>query len=268
MPIDPVNTLKRWFDTYSRSFLSGDPSADGAHSLKIAHTRRVCEIIVHLGKTMGLSARQLGLAEAIGLFHDLGRFEQFRRFGTFNDRLSVNHAALSVDILETTGILNDLPMADRSIIMDAVRFHNAPSLPGNKPEENTFFMRLIRDADKLDIWKVFADYCRMGKRPEPAIVQHLSDLPICSPAIIKAILEKRMANFKEMKSINDFKLLQLSWVFDLQFPESLALAATQGNLQVIAQSLPADASVQQAISVVLAQLSSSGSSPHPQDHKE
>lgn len=254
MPIDPVSHLKRWFDTYSHSFLSGDVSADGPHNLKIAHTRRVCEIMAHLGKAIGLSARQLGLAETIGLFHDLGRFEQYRCFGTFNDRLSVNHAALSVNVLETAGILNDLPATDRSIIMDAIRFHNAPSLPGNKPEENTFFMRLIRDADKLDIWKVFADYYRTGTTPEPAIVQHLSDLPICSPSMINAILEKRMANFKEMKSINDFKLVQLSWVFDLNFPESLALAATHGNLRVIAQSLPADAPVQQAVSVVMEKL--------------
>ena len=40
------------------------------------------------------------IAEAVALLHDVGRFEQYKRYGTFNDRKSVNHAALGVEIMK------------------------------------------------------------------------------------------------------------------------------------------------------------------------
>lgn len=35
------------------------------------------------------------------MLHDIGRFEQIRCFGTFNDGMSVDHAELGADILLT-----------------------------------------------------------------------------------------------------------------------------------------------------------------------
>ncbi|BBO87317.1 HD domain-containing protein [Desulfosarcina ovata] len=253
---DQLIHLKSWFHTYSHDFLTGDAEADGPHTLKIDHTARVCENICHLARSIGMTERQQRMAEAVGLFHDVGRFEQYQRFGTFNDHKSVNHAALGVKVLETANVLDRLDGDRRALLLDAIRFHNAPALPGNKPAETTLFMRLIRDADKLDIWKVFADYYRHDQVPEPAIVQYLADTPACSDAIIDAIGQHRMAKFQHMRSINDFKLLQLSWVFDIQFIETLVQAGKRGDLRVIADSLPDNAAVQGAVSVVMAKVAS------------
>lgn len=254
MQIDHLIRLKAWFETYTRSFLTGATAQDCPLVLKIEHTARVCDNIIHLGRSIDLTDRQLRLAETIGLFHDVGRFEQYRRYRTFNDRKSANHAVLGIDVLNEGALLASLPAAEKSIIIDAVRFHNAPALPRNKPPQAMVFMRLIRDADKLDIWKVFADYYRHHQRPQPAIFQHLPDLPTCNANIVNAILEKRMAKFQDMQSLNDFKLLQLSWVFDLHFPETFIQAQQRGDLTTIAQSLPHARAVRPAIASVLEQV--------------
>ena len=254
MQTDQVTRLKAWFETYTRSFLTGETPIDAPLELKIDHTARVCENICHLGRSVGLTNGQVCVAETIGLFHDLGRFEQYRRYRTFNDRQSANHAVLSVDVLNQTTVLDMLPADEKAMVIDAIRFHNAPRLPRNRPPASMLFMRLIRDADKLDIWKVFADYYRHRRHPEPAIVQHLSDLPTWEEHIVNAIAEKRMATFQDMKSLNDFKLLQLSWVFDLYFPETFVQAIKRGDLAAIARSLPDDRILRDAIGIIFNRL--------------
>jgi len=250
MQTDQIMRLKAWFESYSQSFMTGKTSIDSPLELKIAHTARVCDNICQLGRAVDLTSGQLGMAETIGLFHDIGRFEQYRRYRTFNDRQSVNHAALSIDVLNQNAVLDTLPADEKGIIIDAIRFHNAPGLPTNKAPASMLFMRLIRDADKLDIWKVFADYYRHHRRPESAIAQHLPDLPTWEERIVNAIVNKRLARFQDMKSLNDFKLLQLSWVFDLYYPETLVLAKKRGDLAAIARSLPDTRVLRQAIGII------------------
>ncbi len=256
---DQLSGLKAWFDTYTRAFLTGNRSTDSPFVLKIEHTRRVCNNIRHLGRCIGLTGEQVRTAETIGLFHDLGRFVQYRRYGTFNDRRSANHAAMSIDVLNETAVLNMLPADEKTTIIEAIRFHNAPALPANPKTAGAVFMRLIRDADKLDIWKIFADYCRHRQLPDPAIFQHLPDLPQWGAPIVRAIIEKRIAKFKDMKSLNDFKLLQLSWVFDLHFPETLVQAKQNGDLAEIARSLPDDPILRRAVGIIADRLDAKGS---------
>ncbi|BBO73637.1 metal-dependent phosphohydrolase [Desulfosarcina widdelii] len=253
-----LSDIQSWFSDYTRSFLTGEPNKDSAHQLKIDHTARVCKNIRMLAASIDLSEDQMRIAEAVALLHDLGRFEQYKRYGTFNDRKSVNHAALGVEIMEKTGVLEDLDDDERKRIVDAVRFHNAPALPSGKPPEELIFLRLIRDADKLDIWKVFADYYRYDNEPETAIVQHLPDRPTWAPSIIEDIVNRRMARFSHMETLNDFKLLQLSWVFDLNFPETYFLARQRGDLAVIAGSLPDVPSLRRAVAVVMEELEVKG----------
>jgi hypothetical protein len=258
MQIDRLSGLQSWFNAYTKSFLTGDPQKDSAHRLKIDHTARVCKNIRLLAASIDLPEDRMRIAEAVALLHDLGRFEQFKQYGTFNDRKSVNHAALGVEIMEKTGVLAALSDDERKWIVDAVRFHNAPALPSGKPHRELLFLRLIRDADKLDIWRVFADFYRYDNQPERAIVQHLPDRPSWAGSIIEDILNRRMARFSHMKTLNDFKLLQLSWVFDLNFPETFVLARQRGDLSVIAGTLPDAPDLNRAVGVVMEELEVKG----------
>jgi hypothetical protein len=258
METDQLSCLKQWFTAYTQSFLTGMSEKDSPLVLKIEHTARVCDNICRLSRSLLLADDEIRIAEAIGLLHDVGRFHQYRRYKTFNDLKSANHAVLGIRVIGEKALLEDLSASEKELIIDAIRYHNAPVLP-REPSGNSFlFRKLIRDADKLDIWKVFADYYRGQQAPEAAVVQYLADGPECETSIIKSIMGHRIARFQNMKTINDFRLLQLSWVFDLNFPASFAIALQRGDLETISHALPDAPEVNRAVSCVMDHLDRNG----------
>jgi hypothetical protein len=59
-----------------------------------------------------------------------------------------------------------------------------------------------------------------------------------------------MVHLSMLKSLNDFKLLQLSWVFDLNFPESYVLMLERGYIEALAKTLPEDGTVKRALGLI------------------
>ena len=63
--------------------------------LKIDHTYRVAALCEQIARSIPLTEEQTDHAWLAGLLHDVGRFEQLRRYGTFEDAKSIDHAACS-----------------------------------------------------------------------------------------------------------------------------------------------------------------------------
>ena len=111
-----------------------------------------------------------------------------------------------------------------------------------------FFARLLRDADKLDIWKVFIDYYRKPKKTPKSVIDFgLPDDPVCSPKIIDAVTENRFVRMRDLNTVNDFKLLQISWVFDLNFTPSFQKVQRLGYIEKIAATLPQSTDIAAAV---------------------
>ncbi len=127
-------------------------------NIKISHTERVCTEILYLGRQLHFDANALRLAEIIALLHDIGRFEQYSIYKTFKDSESKDHALLGLDVIKNNKLLDDLDENPRSIIINAIKYHNRISIPPTEKDPHLLFEKLIRDADKLDIWKVVIDY--------------------------------------------------------------------------------------------------------------
>ncbi len=239
MTPEDLTRLETWFDTFVQGFYRHDPDYDRAVRLKDDHTRRVCRDIRMLGERLGLPEAQLRLAQTAALMHDVGRFPQYARYGTFLDRVSANHAHLSLRTMAAERVLSALPRAERRLIIRAVAFHNTARLPDATPSFGRLLMRLLRDADKLDIWRVVTDYYdRRREAPDPVIELGLPDPPICSPAAIASLAAGQTVDLASLRCLNDFKLLQISWVFDLNFRPSFQALQDRGYIQKIAAHLP------------------------------
>jgi len=52
--------------------------------------------------------------------------------------------------------------------------------------------------------------------------------------------------------LNDFKLLQISWVYDLNFCSTYRLLQQSGHIQALAATIPLDAEGTQAVAQALA----------------
>ncbi|MGD8542599.1 MAG: HD domain-containing protein [Desulfobacteraceae bacterium] len=239
MTPEDLTRLETWFDAFVQGFYRQDPLYDRPLHLKYHHSRRVRDDIRMLGGRLGLPELRLRLAQAAALMHDVGRFPQYARYGTFLDRASVNHAHLSLRTMAAQRVLHALPRDERRLITRAVAFHNAARLPDEPPGFGRLLMRLLRDADKLDIWKVVTDYYdRRREAPDPVIELGLPDPPTCSPAAIKSLAAGRMVDLADLRCLNDFKLLQLGWVFDLNFQPAFQALQARGYIQKITASLP------------------------------
>ena len=93
--------IKNTFREYVKDYNAEDPKI----ALKIAHTFRVADISEKIAKTIGLNDDDIDVSWAIGMLHDIGRFEQIRRYNTFNDSKSVNHASFGVSLLFDEGLI-------------------------------------------------------------------------------------------------------------------------------------------------------------------
>ncbi|MBW1820457.1 MAG: HD domain-containing protein [Deltaproteobacteria bacterium] len=242
--------LKNWFNGYVSGYYTDDSRYNHPILLKENHTKRVCENIIMIGKAMGLSNYDLILAETMALFHDIGRFEQYAKYGTFSDIASENHAKLSLRQMAIHGVLSENTKDEKRLITKAIAYHNVAALLDVKDEKELFYMRLLRDADKLDIWKVVIDYYHERDNFQSSAIElNLPDDPIWSGKILEAVMNKKIARMEDLKTLNDFKLLQISWVFDLNFAPSFKAVKKRKYLHLIEATLPQSQDIADAVSI-------------------
>ncbi len=232
---DDLERIKNWFSAYTVSFVG---TSETPFSLKVRHTHNVRANILRILKELPDRKDKEIIGEAIALLHDVGRFPQYEKYGTFMDSISVNHGKLGAEIIASENVLQGLSDSEKEIILQSVKYHNAYSLPDINNPEIIYFLRLIRDADKLDIWRIFAELYLSGKEDEiMALAPGVSNGPGYSQAVVEDIFNKRLSSTSKAKTLNDYKLIQLSWVFDLNFRASFRIMEENKYLDIIVSAL-------------------------------
>ena len=235
MNIKKINFFRNYFKEYVSGFYGEDSYVDKNVKIKEGHSLRVAKHIVDICESLGLKEADIHLAEAIALFHDIGRFEQLKRYQTLNDKTSRDHAELGVEVIERKNMLASLEPGEQEIIKKAVAYHNRIELPGGANDRVIFFSKLLRDADKLDILEVLTNYyAAPDYGSNPALELDLPQAKELSKKVVEELLDNKPVNVKNLKSPGDFKILQLSWVFDLNFAYSLAYVKERRFIEKIA----------------------------------
>ena len=149
-----IEHAKAAFDSFIHQFNVNDPKID----LKIRHTYYVMDACEYLAKEMNLDKINHDLAVLIGLLHDIGRFEQLTRFNSYDDTL-ICHAQCGIEVLFDQGHIRDFIETDEydHIIYHAVKNHSAYAIAAGLNEQELLHAKLIRDADKLDNYRVKRD---------------------------------------------------------------------------------------------------------------
>jgi len=246
-----MQSLKSWFAEYCDSFSLPVVEDQRNLALKQEHTRLVCQNSRRLAQHLRLGREEAMLAEAAALFHDVGRFPQYAQYKTFDDNISLNHAVLGAHVLLENNALSKLSKHDQGVIIRSVTLHNVFSLPTTLDDETMLFAKLVRDADKLDILRVFLDYFEMdpGARAG-AVVLGLPDEPGYSQEVLRCLRNGTMAKYSLLKTQNDFKLLQLTWMYDFNFSCSLQMVVEQDCINKLAKNLPRTDEITRSIEVV------------------
>ncbi len=232
-------TFKSWFKNFANQYKTTEELINQNIALKIKHTGLVLDNTNQLLDNLHWSANDRLLAQTIALFHDVGRFVQINRYKTFNDRKSFDHAALGVESLLTNQIMADLSGTEQRLILSAITWHNKRCIPQDLPVDETPFVQLIRDADKLDIFRVFAEYYPVRfTQPNKILEFGLPEADSYSEKIARDILDNRLSDLANIKNVNDIRLIKLSWVFDFSFPASKKLFRERNHLESTISALP------------------------------
>ncbi len=258
MEQNQLERFKRWFSQYSNRFFGDDQYVNANLRLKQEHTTRTCEEIVRLARELALDENETRIAALTALFHDVGRFSQFAQYRTYNDLRSIDHGQRGVEVLREEGILHSLPAEERQWVETAVGLHGRKSLPSALKGRALLFTRLIRDADKIDIFRVVTDhYKRYRQDPDNfALEVELPDDPQYCPEVLEAVRNEEAVDWAKLRTLTDAKLCQLGWVYDLNFTASLRRIDECGYLAELIGFLPQDGEIQSLCRKIQADVAS------------
>lgn len=247
----PVINRKNVINAFAEYVRNYDPS-DEKIKLKINHTYRVAGLCQRIAESLGLSEPDVDIAWLLGMLHDIGRFEQIRRFGTFNDVQSVDHAEFGADLLFKEGLIrkfaegyyeecelarsgneeaeqiiknNEHHNKDTGLLEMAIRQHNKYRVKEDLTERQRMFCDILRDADKVDIFKVNADI-------PMEIIYDVTTEELKNGVITKEVLESFYKKETVLKSVRrsavDHIVGHISLLFELVYKESYRQAREQG----------------------------------------
>lgn len=225
------------FDRYVSQF---DPDTPGILS-KQRHSRIVSGLCETLARQLGWSQEEQELAWVLGLLHDIGRFEQARRFHTFIDYKSMDHARYGVWYLFEQGHIRDFlpdPEPERDRILElAILWHNAYAVPAGVTGKARDFALLLRDADKIDLFRVYAGYL---DHPEQVWQVSLEDRgsQAISPGVMEEALAGKLVHTEKKKTALDFFTGCLCQLFDITCAPSLVLVRQQGYFRKLLDFQP------------------------------
>jgi HAD superfamily hydrolase (TIGR01509 family) len=269
----PAINRKNVINAFAEYVRNYDPS-DGKIKLKIDHTYRVAGMCQRIAESLGLSESDVDIAWLLGMLHDIGRFEQIRRFGTFNDAQSVDHAEFGADLLFKEGLIrkfaggyyeeyelarsgneeagqaysrqkdcqedckedcdegklnseqvkcNEGKLA--GLLELAIRQHKKYRVKEGLTDKELMFCNILRDADKVDIFKVNADI-------PMEIIYDVTTEELKNGIITKEVLESFYRKETVLKSLRksavDHIVGHISLLFELVYPESYRQAKEQG----------------------------------------
>lgn len=251
MKIDRSKVLRAFSD-----YVEAYDSRNQRITLKIEHSKRVAGLCERIAESNGLKQDDLDLAWTIGLLHDMGRFEQLRRWGTFSDARSTNHAKLGAEVLfsQPAGmppfeVASESPggrVAHRNpgialfaglapgkvrmrdfvegskedqLIRAAIAAHGDYRLPDDLPDRTRRFCNIVRDADT--ILGVPLDALRQSR---------------LSSSVLEAFDGRRCVKRNDRVFPADYVVGFLCFAFELTYAESRRILAEQGEIFEIAKN--------------------------------
>lgn len=197
--------------------------------LKAEHTYRVAQLCDQIARSIDLPDEDVDLVWLMGMLHDLGRFEQWTRFKTFQDGSSIDHAKLSASLLFEDGLIRDYieEATYDSLIELVVKTHSAYRLPEELSERELMFCNIVRDADKIDILKVNIDFSMEE-------IYSCTSEDLQNSAITKEVLdcvEQRTAVLRTLKKTTvDNVVGHICLAFELVYPYSRQTLVQQGYI--------------------------------------
>ena len=241
--------MHEWMASYMKSFYSDDAQVQQGILIKEKHTGYVTANCVELAKFLKLSTHDTELAEIIGLFHDVGRFRQYSIYKTFNDADSEDHADLALKVIDELEFFKELSAPDYELVKFAIQNHNKKVVAPTDDERKILFAKIIRDADKLDIYRVLEPFLAQENADKmPQFIKSKGNLVAdISPDFVENFVTGEQADYRKIRTNGDRKIVRLMWIYDINFSWTMRKIIERGYIDKIVENLPMDEKIAEGV---------------------
>lgn len=173
---------------------------------KYLHSFDTMKISAFLAKQLKLNNDDIKLAKELGLLHDIGRFSQIKMYNSMNDKTAKNHGLIGIEVLFNENHIKEFNIDEKhyDIIKVAIINHAQDDINDGLTERERFFSKLIRDADKIAIFKVVNKFLKDTNGNVDS-------------GLKKEFYEHLKVDFNLIKTNADNIVKTLSYVFDINF---------------------------------------------------
>lgn len=201
---------------------------------KLEHTYHVANTSKELATKLNLDTENIYLAELIGLLHDIGRFEEFKIMHSYNG-VKFDHAEYGVKMLFEDKLITNFVDDEKyyPIIKNAIYYHNKFQIPDNIDQESLLHSRIIRDSDKLDNFRIEAEY-----PPEKHFVNIIKSTEemensLISDAVLNSIKKHECVKIADRQTPLDYYICMLGFIFDIYFKETFEIIKSKNYINIL-----------------------------------
>lgn len=216
-----------------KEYLKDYNVVDGSIALKIRHTYEVVRKSEYIARGLGLDKENIELSKIIALLHDIGRFEQIKEFKEFNDK-NIEHAEFGVKVLFNDNLIRKFIQYTKydNIISKAIYNHNKFAIEQNLSDIELLHCKIIRDADKLDNFRV-----KQKDRLEDMFPKIYNSETInyenISAKVYDNFMQHKCIKLEDRKTIIDYWVCVIAFIFDLNFDISLKYVKDNNYIDIL-----------------------------------
>lgn len=205
-----------------KEYLKDYDIEDGNIKLKVVHTYEVVNKSQYIAEKLGLDEENIQLAKLIALLHDIGRFEQVKQTRDFLDSTGFDHADYGIEVLFEKNLIRKFIIDDKydKIIEKAIYNHNKYKIGEGLKEKELLHCQIIRDADKLDNFRVKEKENFINIFPSLYDSETIN-YEIISPKVYEDFMNHKCILLSDRKTQIDFWICVIAFIFDLNFDVSL-----------------------------------------------
>lgn len=232
---------RQWHEEFVRHYHKDNPEVMMNLYEKYDHTHRVVIEVRGLISALNLEENTATIAELGALFHDIERYKLLSEGNRFDAVSDENHAGQSLLILQDEGALQYLPRDIAEAVCQIILLHNAPTIPKSLDEKTDLALKMVRDADRLDLLRLFSLHYAVPKESRTSAVEF--DLP--EGDTVKKSIRDMMANGSVVKeclieNITELKMQQISWAYDFNIRWTSQVVSRRQYIGKIVETLPDD----------------------------
>ena len=217
-----------------QKYLENYDANDGSIALKIRHTYEVVRKSEYIAQGLKLDDENIKLAKIIALLHDIGRFEQVKQTKDFADNKNFEHANYGVKVLFEDNLIRKFVKDNKydNIIKKAIYNHNKYKIEEELNDIELLHCKIIRDADKLDNFRVKETEDFKNIFPSKYNTQTINYEEV-SPKVFNDFIKHKCIKLEDRKTIIDYWVCVIAFIFDLNFDISLKYVKENNYIDIL-----------------------------------